>query len=62
MIEEKKVPEVPKYDSARVIVNLRIATLQLVTTLLTRRLDLGRDLEERGWLQQSLIADKTCRK
>jgi len=33
MIEEKKVPEVPKYDSARVIVNLRIATLQLVTTL-----------------------------
>lgn len=59
MIEERKVP---KYDSARVIANLRIATLQLVTTLLAQRLDLGRDLEEPGWFQQSLIADKTCRK
>ena len=32
------MPEVPKYDSARVIVNLRIATPRFVTTLLTRRL------------------------
>jgi hypothetical protein len=62
MIEEKKVPEVPKYDSARVIVNLRIATLRFVTTLLTRRLYLGRDLEEPGRLQQSLSADKTWQK
>ena len=62
MFEEKKVPEVPKYDSARVMVNLRIATLRFVTTLLTRRLYLGRDLEEPGWLQQSLSADKTWRK
>lgn len=33
MIEEKKVPWVPKNDSARIIVNLRIATLQLVPGL-----------------------------
>lgn len=59
MVEEKKLPGVPKYDSVRVIVNLRIATLRLVTVLLTQRLNLGRDLEAPGWLQQSLIADKT---
>ncbi len=57
MIEEKKVPWVSKDDSERIIVNPRIATLQLVTSLLTQRLDLGRDLEP-GSFQHSLVANK----
>jgi len=57
MVEEKKVPWVSKDDSERIIVNPRIATLQLVTSLLTQRLDLGRDFEP-GSFQHSLVANK----
>jgi hypothetical protein len=53
IIEEKKMPWVSKNNSARIIVNLRIATLQLVPGLLMQRLNLGRDLG--AWLVPAVV-------